>query len=147
MAIRRPRNPARVGIVVAAVIIVVNLAILAALAQENGPAAPDRPEEIVMLEPEEGQLTLPQGRVGGQLRVDYTAQLVIDGRLIPKDQMSGDPNLGEFYFEPGPDKEFSQLPKGNVGAALQWWPREISTPEEAREQRRMGRYSWAFKVG
>jgi hypothetical protein len=147
MALRRPRNPVRVGIVVAAVIIVVNLAILAALAQENGPAAPDRPEEIVMLEPEEGQLALPQSRVGAQVRTEYTAQVVIDGRLIPKDQMSGDPNLGEFYFEPGPDKEFTQLPKGNVGAAVQWWPREISTPEQARAENRIGHYSWSFKVG
>ena len=37
-----------------------------------------RPTAIVQLEPEEGQLTLPQGRVGAQLRTQYAAQLVIE---------------------------------------------------------------------
>jgi hypothetical protein len=137
----------RVGIVAVFGIVAVNLAILAALSQENGPAATDRPDDIVMLEPQEGQLTLPQGRVGAQLRPAYTAQLVINGRLIPRDQMSGDPNLGEFYFDPGPDKEYGELPKGTLGAAVEWWPREIPTPEQARSENRTGRYSWSFKVG
>ena len=81
------------------------------------------------------------------MRTDFTAQLTIDGRLIPQDQLTGDPNLGEFFFDPGPGKEFRELPKGNSSAVVEWWPREISTPEEARAQRKLASYTWAFKVG
>jgi hypothetical protein len=143
----RPEHPLRVAVVAVAVLAGVNVAILGARSQVNGPAAVQRPTAIVQLEPEEGQLTLPQGRVGAQLRTQFTAQLLIDNHLIPKDQTTGDPGLGEYYFEPAPGKEFGELPKGAHNAVVQWWPRAISTPEAAKAQGKLASYSWAFNVG
>ncbi|MFM8236851.1 MAG: hypothetical protein ACKOBG_03715 [Actinomycetota bacterium] len=147
MALPRPRNPARFAIVTVLVILVVNLAIFAGLNQRNGPAESKRPVDIVALSPDEGQLVLPQNRIGAQLRTLYSGQLTIGGRLIPADQISGDPNLGEFYFDPGPGKEYRELPEGPLNAVVEWWPREYRTPEEARAKGLVASYSWSFKVG
>jgi hypothetical protein len=147
VSLTRPAHPVRVAIVAVVVLAGVNIAIWGAQSQVNGPAAVQRPTAIVQLEPEEGQLTLPQGRVGAQLRTQYAAQLVIDNQVIPQDQTSGDPGLGEFYFEPGAGKELRELAKGAHSAVVQWWPRAISTPEAAKAEGKLASYSWAFKVG
>jgi hypothetical protein len=147
MSLTRPRNPARVAIVAGVVLIGINVAIWGGRSQVNGPAAVQRPVDVVDLFPAEGQLVLPQGTVGAQLRTDFTGQLTIDGQLIPQDQLSGDADLGQYVFDPGPDKEFRELAKGRHGAVIEWWPRGISTPEEARAQQKLASYSWTFNVG
>ena len=148
MSLTRPAHPARVAIVAVVVLAGINIAIWGAQSQENGPAAPQRPVAIVDLTPEEGQLTLPQSQIGAQLRTtDVTAQLLIDNRVIPQDQITGDPSLAQFYFNPGPGKEFRELTKGSHIGVVQWWPRAISTPEQARAEGKLASYSWAFKVG
>jgi hypothetical protein len=137
----------RVAIVAAVVLAAINIGLWGGLSQINGPAAVQRPVAIVQLEPEEGQLTLPQGTVGAQLRTDFSGQILVDNRVIPQDQITGDPNLGEFFFDPAPGKEFRELAKGAHNAVVQWWPRAISTPEQARAEGKLASYSWAFKVG
>ena len=67
--------------------------------------------------------------------------------MIPQDQTSGDPNLGEIFFEPGPGKEMRELEKGAHTAVIQWWPREINSPDEASQRGKLSSYTWAFKVG
>jgi hypothetical protein len=145
--LRRPRNPARVAIVVAALLVVVNLAIWGAIAQEDGPATSARPSEIVVLFPEENQRMLPQDAVGADLLSDFTGQVTIDGTLIPLDETTGDPGLGIVRFEPGEGKSFDEFDPGTHNALIEWWPRTIATPEEAREQNELRSYSWAFSVG
>jgi hypothetical protein len=147
VSLTRPQHPGRVAIVSGVLIVVVTLGIIAGTRQENGPATPRRPGAIVQLTPEEGQLALPQDMVGAQLRPDFTAQLTIDGRVIPQDQISGDPNLAEFYFQPGPNKEFRELPKGQNSAVIEYWPRTIANIEDAKAQRKVASYSWSFNVG
>jgi hypothetical protein len=137
----------RVAIVGGAFLVVANLAIWGGRSQVNGPATVIRPDAIVVLEPDEGQLLLPQGRVGVQMRREYTAQILIDGRVIPQDQLSGNADVGQFVFEPGPGKEIDEFEKGAHEAIVEWWPREIVTPEEAEAQRKLGSYRWPFKVG
>jgi hypothetical protein len=147
VSLTRPAHPVRVAVVAAVLLAGVNIAIWGAQSQVNGPAAVQRPLAIVQLEPEEGQLTLPQGSVGVQLRTEYNGQLVIDGRVIPQDQTTGDPGLGQILFTPGTGKELRELAKGGHNAVVEWWPREISTPEAAKAQGKLASYSWAFKVG
>jgi hypothetical protein len=137
----------RVGIVAAVLLVVVNIAIWGGRSQVNGPAAVQRPSAIIALSPDEQQLILPQDRIGAQVRPIYTGQLLIDGRVIPKDQITGDPNLGEIYFEPGAGKELTELEEGTHTAIIQWWPREIVSPEEASEQGKLASYQWTFKAG
>ena len=144
----RPANPMRVAIVVGIVFIAANVVVLAGLAQVNGPATVQRPDEIALLEPNESDQLLPQGEVGVQLtRADFTGQISIDGRVIPQDQITGDPNLGQVLFDPGPDKDIREFAKGGHTAVIEWWPRTISTPEDARAKGEYRSYTWSFNVG
>jgi hypothetical protein len=147
VSLSRPAHPARVAIVGSIVLIGVTLLIIGGTAQVNGPATVQRPSEIVMLEPNESDQLLPQGEVGAQLHADLTGQLTIDGRAIPQDQITGDPNLGEVRFDPGPGKDIEEFTKGGHTAVLEWWPRTIKTAEEARAQRQLRSYTWSFNVG
>jgi hypothetical protein len=147
MSLTRPEHPWRVAIVASVLFLVVTAAIVGAASQENGPAAVQRPGEISQVLPEEGQLALPQDVVGAQLHPDFTGQLTVDGQSIPQDQVTGDPNLGEFFFQPGPNKQFRELPKGQNDAVIEYWPRTIATADEAKAQGKLLSYRWAFKVG
>jgi len=126
---------------------VVTIAILGGTAQRNGPAAPQRPPQLASLTPNEGDHVIPQNMVGVQIDTQYSVELTVDHHIIPDDQITGDPNLGEHYFEPGANKELSELPKGANSASVVWWPRSIPSIEQARAQKRIASYSWTFNVG
>ena len=145
--ITKPKNPWRVAIVAGAVLIVGNVLLWGGLAQRSGAPAAERPVEIQQLFPAESQLMLPQGNVGADLRDEFTGQVSIDGVLIPQDQTTIQDGLGVVLFEPGPGKEIEEFRKGAHNATIEWWPRTISTPEEAAEKRQLRNYSWAFNVG
>ncbi|MDP9337137.1 MAG: hypothetical protein M3Q30_28005 [Actinomycetota bacterium] len=148
MSLTRPANPVRVAVVVGIVLIGVNVLIWAGRSQVNGPANVQRNPEIALLEPNESDQLLPQGEVGVQLkRADLTGQITIDGRVIPQDQITGDPNLGQVLFDPGPGKDIREFSKGGHTAVVEWWPRTISTPEEARAKGQIRSYTWSFNVG
>jgi hypothetical protein len=148
VSLARPANPVRVAVVVGIVLIGVNVLIWAGRSQVNGPANVQRNAEIALLEPNESDQLLPQGEVGVQLkRADLTGQITIDGRVIPQDQITGDPNLGQVFFDPGPGKDIREFSKGGHTAVVEWWPRTISTPEEARAKGQFRSYTWSFNVG
>ena len=148
VSLARPANPVRVAVVVGIVLIGVNVLIWAGRSQVNGPANVQRNPEIALLEPNESDQLLPQGEVGVQLkRADLTGQITIDGRVIPQDQITGDPNLGQVLFDPGPGKDIREFSKGGHTAVVEWWPRTISTPEEARAKGQFRSYTWSFNVG
>ena len=148
VALARPANPVRVAVVVGIVLIGVNVLIWAGRSQVNGPANVQRNPEIALLEPNESDQLLPQGEVGVQLkRADLAGQITIDGRVIPQDQITGDPNLGQVLFDPGPGKDIREFSKGGHTAVIEWWPRTISTAEEARAKGQFRSYTWSFNVG
>jgi hypothetical protein len=147
VSLTRPKNPTRVALVAAVVLIGINFLIWGGRSQVNGPANIQRPNEIVVLQPNESDELLPQGEVGAQLRADFTGQITIDGNVIPQDQLSGDPSLGEVYFDPGPGKDISEFTKGGHNAVIEWWPRTISSIEQARAEHQLRSYSWSFNVG
>ena len=148
VSLARPANPVRVAVVVGVVLIGVNVLIWAGRSQVNGPANVQRNPEIALLEPNESDQLLPQGEVGVQLkRADLKGQITIDGRVIPQDQITGDPNLGQVFFDPGPGKDIREFSKGGHTAVIEWWPRTISTAEEARAKGQFRSYTWSFNVG
>jgi hypothetical protein len=136
-----------VAVVAGIVIVAVNVLIWGGRSQVNGPANAQRPPEIITLAPNESDQLLPQGEVGAQLRNGLTGQITIDGHVIPADQTTGDPNLGQVLFDPGPNKDFREFAKGGHTAVLEWWPVTISSPERARAQHQLRSYSWSFNVG
>jgi hypothetical protein len=145
--LRRPKNPARFAVVTGIVLVVVNVLIIGAVAQRDGAPAADRPLEIQQLFPDEQALMLPQGSVGADLRDEFTGQVAIDGHLIPQDQTTIQLGLGIVVFEPGEGKDFVEFRKGAHNAIIQWWPRTITSPEEAKAKRQLRSYGWAFNVG
>jgi len=147
VSLTRPSNPVRVAIVIGAVIVGINVLIIAGRAQVNGPAQIQRPAEIVSLEPNESDELLPQGEIGAQLRGAFDAQITIDGHVIPQDQTTGDPSQGEIFFDPGPDKDITEFTKGGHNAVLEWWPTNIASLDAARAQHQLRSYSWSFNVG
>lgn len=134
--------------VVAGVLLLgVNVAIWGGRAQVNGPAATQRPVEIQSLQPAEDELMLPQGPIIVDLRDQFTGQITVDNEAIPQDQTTEEPGLGIITFDPGPGKDIREFAKGGHNATIQWWPREIASPEEALRKHQLRSYSWAFKVG
>ena len=147
MSLTRPDHPLRVFIVGGIVLFGVTVLIIGGTAQVNGPATIQRNPEILVLEPNESDQLLPQGEVGAQLNAGLTGQLNIDGRPIPKDQMTPDVGLNEVLFDPGPGKDIQEFTKGGHTAVLEWWPNTIATAEQARAQRQFRSYTWSFNVG
>jgi hypothetical protein len=147
VSLSRPEHPARVAVVVVIAVVAVNAAIFGALAQRNGPATKQRPQAIQDLFPQESELQVPQQAVGADLIDTYTGQLILDGHVIPQDQITGDPTLGQVIFEPGPDKDLRELRKGTHNAVIEYWPKEIRDADQARAKKLLGSYSWSFEVG
>ena len=53
-----------------------------------------------------------QAQIGIDLTSAYDANLVINGTLIPEDQLTRRPELNAVYFTPGEGKVIKQLPAG-----------------------------------
>lgn len=71
------------------------------------------PQVVELLTPPDGStLITQQSQVGIDLTSNYDANLVIDGQLIPTDQLERHPELNSVYFTPGPGKVFTALPPG-----------------------------------
>jgi hypothetical protein len=136
-----------VAIVAGILLLAVNVAIWGGRSQQNGPAAVQRPVAIVDLHPAEGLGILPQDVVGAQLRGEFTGQLTIDGRVVPEDQLEPVTTLNQYFFQPGPGKDVREFAKGRHSAVIEWWARTIPSYEKAKEQKRVGSYSWTFNVG
>jgi hypothetical protein len=146
VALFRSEHPMRIVIVVAILLIAVNAAIIGARAQQDGPAETRRPQQIVDISPAEGETQIPQAPVEVDLRTQYTGQLTIDHHLIPEDQITGDPNLGQLIFTPGPNMELTELPHGANSAVVEYWPKTFQDADHARAKGLLASYSWSFHV-
>ena len=147
MALRRPEHPERVALVAVVVLVVANLAYFGTKKEVRGTVAPERPAAILQLTPQEGEDIIPQAPIVVDLRVTYTAQLSVDGRLIPQDQVEiSHPNLFELSFQPTPAHDIHRFAPGPHIATVEYWPQN-QTYEKAKSGRQLGTYTWSFKVG
>ncbi len=140
---RRPlfKHPWRVAIVAIGLLLVVNLAILAAHNTDTRQGGRDPlPVTIESISPERGALTGPIDDVTVDLENSLTGVLVIDGVEIPEDQTDRVVELGQVSFRPGPDKEFTKLPVGDNTVVVKYWPRVKSRPANPPS------FSWRFNV-
>jgi hypothetical protein len=136
----------RVAIVVIILLIAGNALFWGMHSTQSGPAETRRPEQISALSPQEGETQIPQAPVEVDLHTDYTGQLTIDGHLIPQDQITGDPNLGQMIFTPGPNMDFRELPQGANSAVVEYWPKTIQDAAHAKAKKLLSSYSWSFHV-
>ena len=74
------------------------------------PAAPDYKDSAVEgTYPKPGERDVRQARIGIDLASGYTAQLQIDGQLIPDDQIEKVVGLDQYFYTPGPGTETGPL--------------------------------------
>jgi len=92
---------------------------LMAFASGQDPKQPVRIDPAVeRVEPEPGSLALRQSRIGVDLLTGYTAQLLVDGRTIPDDQIERVIGLDQYWYTPGPGTETGQLAPGRHCASV-----------------------------
>jgi hypothetical protein len=103
-------------------------------------AAADRSEAIDAFVPTEGANVLRQSTVGIDLTDGYLAELVVNGRFIPEDQLTGDRGLGQFYFSPGPDRVLESLAGGQNCVIATYWKAALGR-DTAQTVR------WCFSAG
>ena len=83
---------------------------------------------VEQVRPSPGGILRPQSEVSFDLTDGYTGRLLINGEVVPDDQLEKVLSLGQFTFRPG---------KGQI---IFYW--EDDKPEPAQPQT----YSWDFRV-
>jgi hypothetical protein len=145
VALRRPQHPGRVAVVAVIVLIAINAAIFGTRNEVRGTVAPQRPPAVLALSPQENEIALAQDKVVVQLKPAYTAQLSIDGAVIPDDQLTIDSTSNVLGFQPGADRDIRQFSPGTHTATVEYWPHGKSY-EDAKAGQLLGSYTWNFKV-
>jgi hypothetical protein len=127
-------------LVYVAVLIVAGVLMVMAFMIHPEPTKPARPPALVAVSPGEGDTDIRQTTVFAELANGFDGELVIDGRVIPKDQeerlSTGNVRIG---FTPGKDKEFSAFPAGHNNAEIRFWPVDEG-PHSSTS------YSWSFNL-
>ncbi len=103
--------------------------------------------------PGPGDQILRQDRVGVDLAPGYIGEVVLDGVLIPPDQLlvpTDDPAalatdlqwnpLNEFLFQPGPGRVIEELAPGEHRLVVRFWEERLGE-DDARTA------TWTFRVG
>lgn len=89
--------------------------------------------------PAEGAQVLQQQQIGIDLGGTYrVARLVVDRQAIPEDQLTRRDELGQVFFQPGPDLVIETFPAGRVCAVAEVV--DAATGEEVRS------VEWCFEV-
>jgi hypothetical protein len=89
--------------------------------------------------PKEGDLVLRQDQVGVDLRPGWDADLIIDGKQIPRDQLDRNEPLNQVFYRPGADKEIEALDAGRTCVTA--LVRDLTHPEDGDH-----RVVWCFRV-
>src|SRR3954469_183417 len=90
-----------------------------AFASGRDPQKPTQIDPAVeRTEPEPGALALRQSRIGVDILPGFTAELSIDGVIIPDDQIEKVRGLDQYWSTPGPGTETGQLAPGRHCAAV-----------------------------
>ena len=77
---------------------------------------------------------LRQAEIGIDLASGWTAELSINGRAIPDDQLRRNDPLNQVFFTPGPGKEIERLAAGTVVVVASIWnPVDGESRADARQ--------------
>ena len=115
------------------------------LAGRNGNADPEptvSESAVEQLIPGDGSPSvLRQAEIGIDLEDGWTAELSVNGVLIPEDQLRRNDPLAQVYFTPGPGKEIEQYRSGSVVVVSSIWrPIDGESRDDARQ------VVWRFTV-
>lgn len=139
-------HPWRIAIIAIALFAVLNLVvILFSNADTSKPgSAALLPTFVESVHPDVGELTTLVDDVTVDLRDGLTGDLVLNGQVIPEDQLDRTPELGIVSFRPGKGKDLEQLSSGENTVIVYAWPRAAARPEPLESAPL--RYSWRFRA-
>ena len=137
------RHPWRVVIVVAALGLVVNLAIVLGMSSDTSDRGQQGvSKDVVQIRPGRGSIVNPLDDIEVHLRRGLTGVLVLNGLRLPEDQLVIDNATSTITFRPGPGKEIERLPAGtNNVSVLYWRQTEPEPPPGERDS-----FGWSFRV-
>lgn len=101
-------------------------------------SAPAMPDGIQFVLPPAGGAMMSQDRVGVQTQQSWNCNLVIDGIRIPESQYVGVKELGECYFQAGPERVIEEFAPGRHQVQATVFP--ISDPGATQT------YNWTFQT-
>ena len=114
-SLRRGVAPTLTLFVVALLLVV----IWVAAASRGAPRPSTFPTGLLAIIPEEGAQAPKQTLVGVSLSPGWQPTVIIDGIVIPDEELSaGTRQLGEFFFAPGEEMVINQLRRGQVCAQV-----------------------------
>jgi hypothetical protein len=137
------KHPWRVAIVLGAVLLMVNLAIvMSANTDTTEKGLKPLPNEIESITPQRGELTGLVDTITVDLRDDLSGVLVVDGVEIPEDQLERVVGLQQVTFRPGPGKEISRFRAGDNTVEVLYWPGRLQDrPAKPFD------FGWTFRAG
>lgn len=158
--VAKPRNPARVAIVLGLVVLALFCLIAVAATTKTddvtgrvsgkaetasrpglGPeAGSTRPLEVESVTPRPSDVVGPQPEIIADLAAGFTGELVIDGIDIPVDQTTRIPGLGTISFRPTKGKDVSRFDAGVHTVRVVYWPDASTRERDART------FDWSFRV-
>ncbi len=135
------RHPWRIVIVVGALALVVNLAIVLGMNSDTS----DRGQQginkdVLQIRPGRGSIVNPLDDIEVRLRSGLTGVLVLNGKRLPEDQLVVDNATSTITFRPGPGREISRLAAGANDVGVLYWKQ--TEPEPAKPQS----FGWTFRV-
>ncbi|MBP7929758.1 MAG: DUF350 domain-containing protein [Acidimicrobiia bacterium] len=148
---RRPRRRTfkdhlRAGLMTAGVVLGLGLIVAAVMEATEAQDQMTLPEGLERTIPPLGSQIQRTDDVGFVLEPGYMGMLLIDGEVIPDDQLVRVTSLGQVIFRPGPDKEFESFePGATVVLTAQFWDESLQL-EQAKAQSALRNYTWTIRV-
>jgi len=112
---------------------------LASTLHDDSLTAGVRSGVVKSVSPRPGSIQLRQTEVQAELDSSYAGELLINGTLIPDDQLAVVPGLNRISYTPGAGREIATLPAGNNCAVVRFRP----LPGSAGQP---GSYRWCFSA-
>lgn len=121
-----PPSSLRYRLAVTAAIAVAVAALVAGVAatktgEDDVAVVNGRPDVVEHVYPRRGAEALSQAEVGIDLAPGYEGGLILNGTVIPTDELRIVPEQNQVFFAPGPDRTFESLPSGQVCVTAVVW--------------------------
>lgn len=122
-----PPSSLRYRLAVTAAIAVAVAALVAGVAatetgdEDHAAVVNGRPDVVEHVYPRRGAEALSQAEVGVDLAPGYEGGLILNGTVIPTDELRIVREQNQVFFAPGPDRTFESLPSGEVCVTAVVW--------------------------
>jgi hypothetical protein len=129
----------RVSIIATLIAVASIFFVISVTSSDTNPLAINN-EKVEKVQPTPGGLLRPSSEVSIDLADGYIGRLVIDGKVIPDDQLVIIKSLGQITYQPSNGKVFEKFEEGPHVAQVIFW--KVDESENVNPQN----YTWDFRV-